>query len=145
MFLLDTTHCIKILSGTLEQKLMSLGDNLLTTCVTVVGELAYGAYKSAKAEINLQAIKELLRDMYIIYGIDVETANIYGNLKAEIINSFGPKDKAQCRIAKTEKLGFKENDLWIAAIAKQHDLIIVSSDSDFQRLKLMGDLKVEVW
>jgi len=39
MFLLDTTHCIKILSGALEQKLISLGDNLLTTCVTVVGEL----------------------------------------------------------------------------------------------------------
>jgi len=59
--------------------------------------------------------------------------------------SFSPKDKSQRRIATTDKLGFKENDLWIAAIAKQHDLIVVSADSDFQRLRLVEDLKIESW
>lgn len=42
-------------------------------------------------------------------------------------------------------MGFRDNDLWIAAVAIQHDLIIVSADSDFQRLKLIEDLKIECW
>jgi tRNA(fMet)-specific endonuclease VapC len=145
MYLLDTTHCIKILSGVLKQKLESLDDTLLSTCVTVVGELLYGAYKSDRVKDNLEAITELLNDMYVVYEIDIETAEIYGQLKAGIIDRFGPKDKSQRRIATTDKLGFKENDLWIAAIAKQHDLIVVSADSDFQRLRLVEDMKIESW
>jgi tRNA(fMet)-specific endonuclease VapC len=77
--------------------------------------------------------------------IDNETAKLYGRLKAGIINCFGPKDRNQRRIAKTEKMGFRDNDLWIAAVAIQHDLIIVSADIDFQRLKLIEDLKIECW
>ena len=145
MYLLDTTHCIKILSGALTQKLESLDDTLLSTCVTVVGELLYGVYKSDRIEDNIEAVTELLNDMYNIYEIDVETASIYGQLKSGIITRFGPKDKAQRRITTTDKLGFRENDLWIASIAKQHDLIIVSADSDFKRLSLVEDLKIESW
>jgi predicted nucleic acid-binding protein len=44
-----------------------------------------------------------------------------------------------------EKLGFQENDLWIAAIAKCHRFTIVSTDSDFERIKEVEELFVENW
>ena len=43
-------------------------------------------------------------------------------------------------------LGFDENDLWIAAIALQHRLTIVSSDSDFPRIQqVVKSISVESW
>ena len=146
MYLLDSTHCIMIMSGdeALLQRIDSLFEIPMSTCSVVIGELFFGAYKSDQTIRNIQLIDFFLSKMYV-YQIDSETAKIYGRLKAGIIDRFGPKDKAHRRITKTEKLGFRDNDIWIAAVAKQYDLIIVSADSDFQRLQSVEDLKVERW
>jgi tRNA(fMet)-specific endonuclease VapC len=80
-----------------------------------------------------------------MYHIDPETANIYGQLKASIFNQFAPKEKNKRRKTKITDLGFGENDLWIAAIAIQHNLIIVSADSDFERIQQVKTLSVESW
>jgi len=45
----------------------------------------------------------------------------------------------------TVKLGFGENDLWIAAIAKQFQLIVVSSDKDFERIREVENICLESW
>ncbi|MGD2092284.1 MAG: PIN domain-containing protein [Candidatus Aminicenantes bacterium] len=42
-------------------------------------------------------------------------------------------------------MGFSENDLWIAAIAKRNDLIIVSADNDFKRMKEALDILIVSW
>ena len=63
----------------------------------------------------------------------------------DIIRSFGPQDKKKLRNTTTESLGFKENDLWIAASAIQHDLILVSSDNHIWQLNGIEGLKVENW
>jgi len=146
MYLLDSTHCIMIMSNkeAILQKIASLIDVPISTCSVVIGELFFGAYKSDQIQRNVQLIDLFFGRMYV-YQIDNETAKLYGRLKAGIINYFGPKGRNQRRIAKTEKMGFRDNDLWIAAVAIQHDLIIVSADSDFQRLKLIEDLKIECW
>jgi len=88
--------------------------------------------------------EEFLKDVEV-YPVDNETADIYGNLKASILDRFRPKEKAKRRKAKMEKLGFSENDLWIAAIAKRHGFILVSSDSDFERIRQVADLSIEAW
>ncbi len=62
-----------------------------------------------------------------------------------IINQFAPKEKSKRRKAKITDLGFDENDLWIAAIALQHSLTVVSADSDFQRIQQVKTLSVESW
>ncbi|MEH1870488.1 MAG: hypothetical protein V7K73_03400 [Nostoc sp.] len=42
-------------------------------------------------------------------------------------------------------LSFGENDLWIASIALQQNLTIISADSDFQRIQQVRTLSVESW
>lgn len=61
------------------------------------------------------------------------------------MKQFGPKEKTKRRKTKITELGFDENDLWIAAIALQHNLTIVSADSDFQRIQQARALSVECW
>ncbi|MEK7398749.1 MAG: PIN domain-containing protein [Candidatus Poribacteria bacterium] len=70
---------------------------------------------------------------------------MYGEIKIAVINHFGPHEKAKRRKIEIDRLGFKENDLWIAAVAKQHGLVIVSADSDFQRMKEAYYLDVTTW
>jgi len=146
MYLLDSTHCIMIMSGdiSLRRKVESLANVPMATCVVVAGELLFGAYKSEQSERNIRLVESLLNSLHI-YQVDMETAKIYGRLKSGILDRFGPKGKAQRRIARIQKLGFRDNDIWIAAVAKQHDLSIVSGDSDFQRLQSVEDLRVESW
>jgi len=126
------------------RKVESLIDNPVSTCSVVIGELFFGAYKSYQTQRNTQLIEQFFGRMRV-YQIDSETARIYGKIKAGVIDYFGLKDGSQRAIAKTEKLGFKDNDIWISAVAVQHKLIIVSSDSDFQRLRLVENLEVESW
>ncbi|WP_298266767.1 type II toxin-antitoxin system VapC family toxin [Geobacter sp.] len=80
-----------------------------------------------------------------VFPVDDQVADIYGELKASIIDYFGPKEKAKRRRARIEELGFSENDLWIAAVAKRYGYTVVSCDSDFRRLQEIGSLKVESW
>jgi predicted nucleic acid-binding protein len=39
----------------------------------------------------------------------------------------------------------EEPTLWIAAIAKPHDFVVVSADDGFARMKDIVDLPVERW
>jgi tRNA(fMet)-specific endonuclease VapC len=146
MYLLDTTHCIKSISGNdeFDNKLSNMLDAQIATCLIVRGELIFGAYKSDQFSENLHRLERFFAEIPV-YGINIETTDIYGKLKAYIIERFGPKDKAKRRNTKPESLGFKDNDLWIASIAIQHDLILVSADAHIQRLDGMVGLKVESW
>lgn len=146
MYLLDTNHCSELIAGNsyIINKLMELDDTPIATCVIVRGELVFMAYKSARKTENLLSIQSFLNDIDIL-PVDNKAGDVYGKLKAALIDHFGPKEKEKRRNATIEKLGFKENDLWIAAVAKSHEYIIVSTDKDFVRMKEADDLRVESW
>jgi tRNA(fMet)-specific endonuclease VapC len=144
MYLLDTTHCLKLFWGILEEKLLKSGKIIISTSVITRGELLYGVYKSELVDENLAEIEKFL-DFLDVYQVDDETASIYGNLKGTIVKQFGPKDKGKRRNFKIESLGFKDNDLWISATAIQHGLILVSADKHIQRLNGIKGMKVESW
>ncbi|WP_242051137.1 PIN domain-containing protein [Nostoc spongiaeforme] len=42
-------------------------------------------------------------------------------------------------------IGISENDLWTAATALRHSLIIVSCDSDFERMQQVREISWESW
>lgn len=92
------------------------------------------AANSRQKEENLAIIDEFLQKLSI-YGVDGETCRIYGQLKAEIMARFRPKKRSKRRHTRITDLGISENDLWIASIALQHSLTIVSEDNVFFALK----------
>ena len=145
MYLLDTNHCSAIILGepSVIRRVTEVEMNV-ATCVIVQGELIYMMEKSAQKETNLARLAEFLEDIRI-YRITEDTATHYGQLKAELFNQFAPKEKSKRRKTKITDLGFGENDLWIAAVALQHNLTIVSGDSDFERMQQVRTLSLESW
>ena len=92
----------------------------------VLGELYYGARKSAHAESNLRRIDEFAASSAVLL-CDAETARQYGQIKDALRAKGRP---------------VPENDIWVAAMAKQHGLTLISRDSHFGEV---DDLDVESW
>ncbi len=146
MYLLDTNHCSSAILGNsnILRRIAELENTQMATCVIVQGELTDMAERSQRKESNFALIRRFVQGIYI-YNIDGVTAENYGQLKAALIGQFGPKEKSKRRKTKITELGFDDNDLWIAAIAIQYNLTIVSADSDFQRIQQVRTLSVESW
>lgn len=92
----------------------------------VLGELYFGAYKSAHGEDNVRRIDELASANAVLV-CDAVTANYYGRIKKAL------RDKGK---------PLPENDIWIAAIAQQHGLAIASRDQHFREIE---NLPLLVW
>ena len=83
-----------------------------------VGELYYGAYRSANIQKHLDQLHRFLTD-YTVLTPDVFTADVYGNIKAALKNKGKP---------------IPENDMWIAAIAIQFKLPLFTTDKHFKEI-----------
>ncbi len=92
----------------------------------VVGELCYGARKSSKPTDNLARIDEFV-DGNVILGCDAETARLYGDIKNRLRIKGRP---------------LPENDLWIAAVAQQYQLTLITRDAHFDEIV---DLSIASW
>ena len=92
----------------------------------VLGELYFGAFKSAHPDDNAERIDRVAASTAIFY-CDGTTALHYGRIKADLRAKGRP---------------IPENDIWIAAIAQQHGLTVVSRDLHFREIE---NLPVEEW
>ncbi len=146
MYLFDTNHCSFLIEG--EPKVVSRfresSEVIIATSVIVAGELRFMAQNSQQKTANLIKIQVFLQRIDI-YSIDDETAEIYGDFKSEILSKFGPKEKRKRQTTKLSEIGISENDLWIAATALRHSLIVVSCDSDFERMRQIRKFPLESW
>jgi tRNA(fMet)-specific endonuclease VapC len=88
-------------------------------CVPVLGELRYGAQASARVESNLARLDQFATAV-IVLPCDSETAAYYGSVKFHLRKKGRP---------------LPENDIWIAAIAKQRNLTVVTRDAHFQEIE----------
>lgn len=125
-FLLDTNIIIAFFAGqdSIHKRLEQAAE-VFVPCI-VLGELYYGAYKASRAKVNLERIDEFTIDSAIL-GCDTGTAREYGSIKNKLLRKGRP---------------IPENDIWVAAIAQQHDLTLVTRDKHFGEVE---GLKQEVW
>ncbi|MFH1904321.1 MAG: type II toxin-antitoxin system VapC family toxin [bacterium] len=125
-YLLDTNIIIALFADEpiLTDKIAKAED--ISVPAVVIGELFYGANKSGRPEKNSERIDRFASGN-VILNCDTETARWYGKVK----NSLRKKGRP-----------IPENDIWIAAIAFQHDLTLVSRDEHFEEVE---DLKLEKW
>lgn len=124
-YLLDTNIVTAILNR--EQGVEeNIRNNLIYISSTVLGELYFGAKNSSQQERNLQKIEVLITRCTIL-NCDQITANFYSDIRLALKKKGRP---------------IPENDIWIAAVAQQHNLTLVTRDSDFQ---YVDNLQVVKW
>jgi tRNA(fMet)-specific endonuclease VapC len=124
--MLDTNIVIALFAGDMAVKSgLALAAEVFVPSI-VLGELYFGARKSGRTQANLARIDEFAANN-VVLGCDTETARRYGDIKDALRIKGRP---------------LPENDIWIAAIAVEHDLTLVSRDAHFDEIE---QLKVVAW
>jgi tRNA(fMet)-specific endonuclease VapC len=123
--LVDTNVVILLFAGDPIAIESVRGQEAVYLCAPVLGELRYGAEASAQVESNLARLDQFAAAL-IILPCDADTAAAYGRVK------FGLRKKGR---------PIPENDVWIAALAKQHGLCLLTRDRHFQEVE---GLEIEI-
>lgn len=92
----------------------------------VLGELQLGAYRSSDPKKHIKQVNDFLNNCSVL-NADSVTANNYALIKTALLNKGKP---------------IPENDIWIAAIAKQYDLDLVTKDKHFNEIE---GLSITYW
>lgn len=93
--------------------------------VIALGELLHGAYRLPFPERQLQKIKTFLQAVTVV-GLSALSAEHFGKISAEL--------------SITGQM-IPVNDIWIAALAREHHLPIATQDSHFERVDGISVLK----
>jgi len=129
-YLLDTNICIHIQRKKPQEVLVRFqelqpGDAAISAITW--GELLYGAAKSQQHTRTLELLEEF-RSFVPVLPMPENAGNAYGVIRASLESKGRP---------------IGNNDLWIAAHAKEADLTIVTNNErEFQRVP---GLKVQNW
>lgn len=106
--------------------LTKLHGRTLATCSTIVGELYFGAYRSNQLTANVQRVANYIAANRMLY-CDADTVRTYGQVKQRLLAKGRP---------------IPDNDIWIAAIALQHSLTLITRDHHFSEVE---GLIIEAW
>lgn len=123
--LLDTVAAITLLNrwpG--HDSLLQYSDIYLP--FIVVGEIFHGATRSQRVQENLQRVEQLIAQVPILYP-DVPTLRIYGEIRTALRRKGRP---------------IPGNDVWIAAVALEHQLPVLTRDAHFREVE---GLAVVTW
>lgn len=125
-FLLDTNIVIALLEG--DQVVLSHLEHASEVFIPaiVLGELFFGAYKSGRPKENTDRVERFAGGRAII-PCDLAVAREYGRLKQHLREKGRP---------------LPENDIWIAATARHHELVVVTQDRHFKEI---DGLQTEDW
>ena len=124
----------------IKERLLSLSeDDTVSVSIITLYELSYGlsTISDSKNKVIFETGIEFIKEYLDIYPLDINEVEIFGMLKAQYKKSTG--------IAKT---AIKKNDLdfLIAATAINHNAILVSNDTIFNKLiELEPSIKYENW
>jgi tRNA(fMet)-specific endonuclease VapC len=124
--LLDTNAVIALQKADPDfLQFLDSDDELLIPAI-VIGELYLGAYNSGRVTDNIQVIEAFVSDNVVLV-CDAETGKYFGQIRFQLRVKGRP---------------IPENDIWIAAIAVQHGLTLVTRDDHF---RAVDGLIVERW
>jgi tRNA(fMet)-specific endonuclease VapC len=128
-YMLDTNICIYVMKNyplELQEKFNSLAEQLCISSVTL-GELHYGAEKSACRAENLTAVEDFVARLDVL-PFDAKAAAHYGQLRAELKRAGTPCGP---------------HDMQIGAHARSEGLIVVTNNMrEFSR---MPGVRAENW
>ena len=122
MYLLDTNTCIHFLNGSSEavaSQMQSLSPSEIALCSVVKAELLYGTRISKCVEENLKLLDRFFTPLTSL-PFDDRCAEEYGIIRAQLAAQGSP---------------IGPNDLLIAAIARTHDVTLVTHNTkEFSRI-----------
>ena len=124
--ILDTNTLSAFLDSTPEAVTMIAEARQLAIPVIVAGEFSFGIAQSRHREVYERSLQRML-SRCIVLDIGIETARHYAAIRLEL--------KAACK-------PIPANDLWIAALCRQHSLPIMSRDTHFD---FVGGLRRRTW
>lgn len=125
-YLLNTNIIIALFADEVAVKSnLAQADEVFISSIAI-GELCYGARKSRRSKENLERIDELVATTAVL-GCNIQTARYYGEVKNKLRLKGRP---------------LPENDIWIAALALQYNLTLVTRDAHFQEVE---NLQIIAW
>lgn len=109
-------------------------------CPITIGEVESGLRIGPFEQPEYHKLAQAILTSFPCLKIDANTARSqYADLRARLYNKYAPKTKRKRRNNKkrmeewidpttSKELQIQENDLWIAAIAMAHNLVLVTKD-----------------
>ena len=125
-YLLDTNIVIALFAEdpSVQKHIARAGEIFIPA--VVIGELFFGAFKSGRPKANSARIENFAA-VNTILACDTGTGREYGRIK---------------KLLHKKGLPIPENDIWIAALAREHGLTLVSRDEHFKKI---DELKRVEW
>ena len=114
----DTNVVVALLAGDPETRDFLSQAEMTFLPSIVLGELYYGAWKSRQKEANSSRIDALAAKSAVL-PVDAVTAWHFGQIKSALRAKGRP---------------IPENDIWIAALAKQYGLGLLTHDQHFKEV-----------
>jgi tRNA(fMet)-specific endonuclease VapC len=126
--LLDTNAVIARLNGEQAfEEFLRQSTTAIYIPSIVFGELYFGAENSTRVSENISKINQVALGVTILVA-DLDTAKVYAKVRIEQKKKGRPLNS--------------DNDYWIAALAVQHRLTLVTRDQDFQAI---GGMLIVGW
>ena len=124
--LMDTNVIVRVLNGDREliNELSKISS--LCTCTVVLGELMYGAAKSAHVVQNKQNANSFC-SRYPLLGVSNIVTEFYGEIKKDLLSHGNV---------------MPENDMWIAATALANDMTVITQDRHFEHIQNLMVIKL---
>jgi tRNA(fMet)-specific endonuclease VapC len=113
--ILDTNTVSALLTGDAALGELLTGEERHHLPVIVIGEYRYGLLGS-RFRVHLQGLLAILIRESMVLPVDETTADTYSQVRDELRRKGRPSP---------------ENDIWIAALARQYDQPVVSRDGHF--------------
>lgn len=119
--IIDTNALSAIIEGESALKPVLLEASALELPVVVLGEFVYGI-QASRYRKKYEAWLEHHLSAYQILHVTEITAQFYGNVKREL------------KLAGTP---IPENDVWIAALCREHRMSLLTRDTHFEKVKAL--------